>query len=88
MQSHLSARDPSYAGSTMCPHCPMKDWRGKSCRLHPEQSDPDVNHGLEGMITSQTLLGPIVMWTKHCDQIFSNESNDPKKSSQFGYNAR
>ena len=29
-----------YGGSAKCPHCPRKDWRGKSCRLHPLESNP------------------------------------------------
>ena len=36
MSSHISeSRDSSYVGSAMCPECPRKDWRGKSCWLLP-----------------------------------------------------
>jgi len=37
----------------------MKNWRGKSCWLHPQESDPDVDQGPGGVITSLTLLGPL-----------------------------
>jgi len=44
MSSHFSSesRDPSYVGSSMRPECPRKDSRGKSCWLHPRESDQEV----------------------------------------------
>ena len=42
MSNHFSleSRGPSYVGSAMCPDCPRKDWRGKSCWLHLRESRP------------------------------------------------
>ena len=32
------SRDPSCVGSAMCPECPRKYWRGKSCLIHHEKA--------------------------------------------------
>jgi len=45
----------------MCPECPTKKWWGKSCWLHPRESDPDVVQGPGGVITSPTLLGSVLV---------------------------
>jgi len=42
MSSHFSeSRDPSYVGSALCPECPTKDWRRKSCLLNSRESGPE-----------------------------------------------
>ena len=33
-------RSQLYVGLALCPECPQKDWWGKSCWLHPRDSDP------------------------------------------------
>jgi len=32
------SRDPSDVGSATCAKCPVKDWQGKSCWLHPRET--------------------------------------------------
>jgi len=66
ISNHVSSesRDPSYVGSAMCPECPTKDWRGKSCWLKPRESGPKVVQGPRGVITSPTLLGPVLVWSR------------------------
>jgi len=65
MSNHFSeSRDPSYVGSAMCPEFPRKDLRGKSYRLHPKESGPEVDQGPGGVITSPTLLGPVLVWSQ------------------------
>jgi len=44
----------------MCPECRRKDWRGKSCWLHPPKSGPEVDQGPGGVTTSPTLLNPLL----------------------------
>jgi len=65
MWSHFSeSRDPSYFGSAMCPECPRKDWQGKSYWLHKQESSPEVDRGPGGVITSQSWLGFILVWSQ------------------------
>jgi len=53
--SHFSkSRDLSYVGSTTWRECLWKDWRGKSCWLHPRECGSKVDQGLRDMITSRT----------------------------------
>jgi len=33
----------------MCPECPKKDWRDKSCWLSPRQSESEVVQGPDGV---------------------------------------
>ena len=42
---------------------PRKDGRGKSCWLHPREIGPEVDQVPSGVVTSPTLLGPVVVWT-------------------------
>jgi len=58
------SRGPSYVGSSMCPECPTKDWRGTSCWLSPRESGPEVVQGPGGVTTSPTLLGPVLVWSQ------------------------
>jgi len=44
-------RNNSYVGSALCPECPTKDWRGKSCWINPRESNPEVVQGLGGVTT-------------------------------------
>jgi len=37
-----TVNDPSYVSSAMWREYPRKDWRGKSCRLHPWESGSEV----------------------------------------------
>jgi len=51
-------RNNSYVGSALCPECPTKDWRGKSCWINPRESNPEVVQGLGGVTAYPTLLVP------------------------------
>jgi len=57
VQSWMSSHFSRHVGSALCPECPGKDWRGKSCWLHPWQSGPEVVQEPVRIITSRTLLG-------------------------------
>jgi len=48
-----------YIGSAMCLECLRKDWRDKSCWLHPRESGPEVVQGPGGATTSPTLLSRV-----------------------------
>jgi len=39
MSNHFSElRERNYVSSAMCPECPTKEWRGKSCWLNPRKA--------------------------------------------------
>jgi len=62
MSIHFSeSGDPIYVGSAMWPECRRKDWRSKSCWLHPQESDPEVVQGPGSWTISPTSLGPAVV---------------------------
>ena len=65
MSKHFSElREHNYVSSAMYPECSTKDWWGKSCLLNPRESDPNVVQGPGGVTSSQTLLGPVLVWTR------------------------
>ena len=66
LSSHLpsKSKDPSQVGSAMCFECPRKDWRGKSCWLHPSESGPEVVQEPGGAATSPILFGPVLVWSQ------------------------
>jgi len=70
MSIHFSELgDPIYVGSAMCPECRRKDWRSKSCWLHPQESDPEVVQGPGSRTISPISLGPAVVLIQgnwHC----------------------
>jgi len=52
VSKHFSeSRDPSYVGSAICPECPEKHWRGKSCWLNPQESSQEISQGPSGVIS-------------------------------------
>jgi len=46
------------------PRLPRRDWRGKSCWLHPREGCPEVVQGPGGVTTSPTLLGAVLVWSQ------------------------
>jgi len=71
MSSHFpESLDPSLVNSAMCPKCPGKEWRTKSFRLHPRESDPKFVEGSGGVSTSSTLLAPFLVWSQQNYTIF------------------
>jgi len=48
----------------MWPECPRKNWRGKSCWLHSRENGPKVNQRPGDVITFQTLLSPVLVWSQ------------------------
>jgi len=47
----------------MCPECPTKNWRGKSCWLNLSENGPEVVQGAGGVTTSSTLLDLVFVWS-------------------------
>jgi len=71
MSSHFpESLDPSLVNSAMCPKCPGKEWRTKSFRLHPRESDPKFVEGSGGVSTSSTMLAPFLVWSQQNYTIF------------------
>ena len=63
--NHFSElRYHSYFNSATYPECPTKYWRDKSCWLSPRQSESEVVQGLDGVTTSPTLLGHVLVWSQ------------------------
>jgi len=64
MRSHFSqSRDLNYDDSdSWLAESTKKDWRCKSCWLHPWECGPEVVLGLGGVTTSPTLFGPFLAW--------------------------
>ena len=54
----------SLVGWAMCPECPTKDWRRKSCWLNPRESGPEFVQCQGEVTTSQALLGPVLVWSQ------------------------
>jgi len=68
MSNHFSeSRDPTCIGSAMCPECPTKKRRGKSCWLIPRESDAKVVQVPIGVATFPTFLGPVLVWSQQND---------------------
>jgi len=49
----------------MWPECLRKDWRGKSCWLHPRESGPEVVQEPGGVTACPILLIPVLVWSQH-----------------------
>jgi len=65
MSNHFSElKDHNYVCSAMCPECPTKVWRSRSCWLNSQESGPEIFQGLGGMTLSSTLLGPVLVWSQ------------------------
>jgi len=56
----------------MWPQCPSKRWRGRSCWLHPRESDAGLNQGLSGVITSLTLH-MVPSWCRVCQRLLKRD---------------
>jgi len=57
-------RDLSDGSSVTWPECPKKHWRGESCLLNSRESSTEVVQGTGDVITSPTLLVPVLGWSQ------------------------